>query len=88
MNSIKIDRQKTLDLALAYYKMGEFKNPLRIESVLSSITVLVRDMWRDELPDKGKDKNDVPTIFLKKKIKFVLMIRDPITFDDSTTNKR
>jgi hypothetical protein len=62
MNSIKTNRQKTLDLALAYYKLGEFKNPLRIESFLSSITVIVRDTWKDE-----KYKDRVPTNFLKKR---------------------
>ena len=65
MNSIKTNRQKTLDLALAYYKLGEFKNPLRIESFLSSITVIVRDTWKDEIPKKYKDR--VPTNFLKKR---------------------
>ena len=79
MNSIKTDRKGTLDLALAYYKMGEYNNPLRIESFLSSMTVLVRDVWRNDLPEKDK----VPTSFLKKKIKLVLMNRNSTIFDEA-----
>jgi hypothetical protein len=30
ISSIKPDNQDQLDLALAYYKLGEYRNPLRI----------------------------------------------------------
>jgi hypothetical protein len=63
------------------YKLGEFKNPLRIESFVSSITVIVRDTWKNEIPEKYKDR--VPTNFLKKKIELVLMKRNPTTFDEA-----
>lgn len=46
INSMKPEKKDILDLALAYYKLGEDKNPLRIECFFSNITVLVRDLWK------------------------------------------
>lgn len=69
--SIKHERE-TLDLALAYYKLGEYSNPLRIEAFFSCITVLTRSLLH-------KDK--VETNDLKKQIKDVLKQRD-INFDE------
>ena len=43
----------TLDLALAYYKLSEYKNPLRIEGLFSYITVIIRDLTEiDEVTTK------------------------------------
>jgi hypothetical protein len=75
MNSIKLDKKDILDLALEYYNLGEDKNPLRIESLFSSMTVLVRELL-------GKDH--VYTSDLKDYIKLVLRKRDPTRFDEST----
>jgi hypothetical protein len=77
INSIKPEKRDTLDLALAYYKLGEYNNPLRIECFFSSITVLVRELL-------GKDK--VKTSDLKDYIKLVLRKRDPTVFNESTFN--
>jgi hypothetical protein len=77
LSSINPNKQDKLDLALAYYKLGEYKNPLRIESFFSSMTVLVRDIWKNNLPKK----DEVPTQFLKEKIRLVLMNRNTATFD-------
>lgn len=77
INSIKPEKKDTLDLALAYYKLGEYNNPLRIECFFSSITVLVRELL-------GRDK--VYTSDLKDYIKLVLRKRDPTVFAESTFN--
>jgi hypothetical protein len=44
-----------MDLALAYYKLGEYSNILRIESFFSSMTVIVRKLGK-------KDNEYVPTL--------------------------
>jgi hypothetical protein len=49
MKSLKPGKQDKLDLALAYYKLGEYKNPLPIECFFSSMTVLIRDLWKKDL---------------------------------------
>jgi hypothetical protein len=79
MNAIKSDKKDILDLALAYYKLGEDKNPLRIECFFSSMTVLVRDLWRKELPKEDY----VSTNVLQEKIKLIIKDRDPTTFNES-----
>jgi hypothetical protein len=74
MKSLKPEKQDKLDLALAYYKLGEYKNPLRIECFFSSITVLVREL-------SGKDH--VYTHDIRDYIKLVLRNRDPTIFNES-----
>ena len=83
MNSVKPDKKDILDLALAYYKLGEDKNPLRIECFFSSVIVLIRDLWIIEL----YNNNDVDTKFLKKKIKLIIKDRDLKIFDEATFSK-
>jgi hypothetical protein len=80
INSVQPDKKDILDLALAYYKLGEYKNPLRIESFFSSMTVLIRDIWKNELPKNEK----VITSFLKAKINLILEERDPKIFEKTT----
>lgn len=63
---------------MAYYKLGEYKNPLRIESFFSSMTVLIRDLWKKELPKEDY----VSTSVLQEKIKLILRDRNP-TFDEA-----
>jgi predicted transcriptional regulator len=60
------------DLALAYYKLGEYSNSLRIESFFSSKTVIVRILLL-------KDK--VQTEDLKNQLKTILKQNNP-TFDE------
>lgn len=63
IESLPLEKLKVLDLALAYYKLGEYRNPLRIESFFSSITVIIRDII---------DKDRVTTDDLKKQIKNII----------------
>jgi hypothetical protein len=42
--SLNSDKLEVLDLALAYYKLGEYANPLRIESFFSCMTTIVRSL--------------------------------------------
>jgi hypothetical protein len=67
INSIKPEKKDTLDLALAYYK-----------SFFSSMTVLIRDLWKKELPKEDY----VSTSVLQEKIKLILRDRNP-TFDEA-----
>jgi hypothetical protein len=66
IESLDSEKQEVLDLALAYYKLGEYANPLRIESFFSCMTVLVRNLLGK------KEKGEVGTAQLKNKIKDVL----------------
>jgi hypothetical protein len=68
------EKLNVLDLALAYYKLGEFRNPLRIESFFSSITVIVRDI---------ANKDYVKTGELKKQLKHILRIENGTEFNET-----
>jgi hypothetical protein len=70
------DKKEVLDLALAYYKISEYANPLRIEALFSCMTVLARDL--------GYKRSDgyVNTCNLKKSIKDVLHQRTS-NFDET-----
>jgi hypothetical protein len=72
IESLPPEKLKVLDLALAYYKLGEYRNPLRIESFFSSITVIIRDMI---------DKDRVTTYDLKKQIKNILQRNNGTKFN-------
>lgn len=76
MESLGPGKQEVLDLALAYYKLGEYANPLRIESFFSCMTVMAREL----LNKKPSDKVDTPE--LKNSIKNVLRQRHS-KFDES-----
>ena len=41
---LRAQKQDSLNLALAYYKLGEYTNPLGIECFFSGMTVLIRDI--------------------------------------------
>jgi hypothetical protein len=73
--------KETLDLALTYYKLGEYSNPLRIESFFSCMTVLTRSLLK---------KDYVDTKDLKMKIKDILQQRDSkfdeLMFEDHWKN--
>jgi len=56
-------------LALAYYKLGEYSNPLRIESFFSCMTVIARYL----LGKKAKDH--ISTSSVRDKIKEILKER-------------
>lgn len=74
------DRLATLELALAYYKQGEYANPLRIESFFSCMTVMARDLL------SKKPNDDVKTGELKKSIKTALQ-QTGNNFDESQFDK-
>jgi hypothetical protein len=59
------DKKEVLELALAYYKISDYTNPLRIESLFSCMSVLARDLL-----NKGSD-GYVNTLDLKNSIKDV-----------------
>jgi len=44
MKSLRAQKQDSVNLALAYYKLGEYTNLLRIECFFSGMTVLIRDI--------------------------------------------
>ena len=44
IKSLPLDRKKTLDLALRYYKLSDISNPYRIESYFSCMSVIVRSI--------------------------------------------
>jgi hypothetical protein len=80
IESLNAEKQEVLDLALAYYKLGEYANPLRIESFFSCLTVLVRNLL-------GKKRNGkIRTAQLKNKIKDVLKETDT-SFDENQFEK-
>jgi hypothetical protein len=58
IESLGAEKKEVLDLALAYYKLGEYANPLRIESFFSCLTVLVRNL----LGEKRKERSYNSTI--------------------------
>jgi len=80
IKSISKDKMDLLDLALAYYSLGYYDNPLRIEAFFSCLTVIIRDVLG--IPEK----DDVKTSSLKKGIKEILMERDS-NFDDDKFEK-
>nr|MDQ3968928.1 hypothetical protein [Thermoproteota archaeon] len=65
--SLDSDKLEVMDLALAYYKLSEYDNPLRIESLFSCITTVVRSLL-------GGDR--ILTSDLKQKIKEILRQTD------------
>jgi hypothetical protein len=44
ITSLDSDKLEVMDLALSYYKLGEYNNPLRIESLFSCMTTVVRSL--------------------------------------------
>jgi hypothetical protein len=69
IESLGAGKQEVLDLALAYYKLGKYANPLRIESFFSCMTVLACDLLN------RSPNGYVNTCDLKKSIKDVLRQR-------------
>lgn len=65
--SLDCDKLEVMDLALAYYKLSEYDNPLRTESLFSSMTTIVRSLL---------GKNYINTSDLKQKIKEILRQAD------------
>ena len=84
IESLSARKQEVLDLALAYYKLGEYANPLRIESFFSCMTVLTRDLL-NRSPNGYVDTRE-----LKKSIRDVLRQRisnfDESQFDQDWTD--
>ena len=73
LESIEPGKIVVLDLALAYYKMGEYANPLRIESFFSCMTVLARDLLNKNPNDDVKTnqlKNSIKHVYLQTSNKF------------------
>src|SRR5215210_7238938 len=73
ITSLDSDKLEVMDLAFAYYKLSEYDNPLRIESLFSCMTTIVRSLL---------GKNYVSTSDLKQKIKEILRGTDA-TFSET-----
>lgn len=73
--SLNTDKSEVMDLAFAYYKLGEYNNPLRIESFFSCMTVIVRKLVKN-------DNEYISTSELKNKIKDILKLNNS-KFDES-----
>lgn len=65
--SLDSDKLEVMDLALGYYKVSEYDNPLRIESLFSCMTTVVHSL-------PGRDR--ILTSDLKQKIKEILRQTD------------
>jgi hypothetical protein len=76
IDSITGNKKDTLDLALAYYRLGNYDNPLRIESFFSCLTVLIRDL------SNLSNKAHVPTSMLREQTKLILRKRNS-QFDEN-----
>ncbi|HEY6755748.1 MAG TPA: hypothetical protein VI037_00005 [Nitrososphaera sp.] len=63
ITSLDSDKLEIIDLSFAYYKLSEYDNPLRIESLFSCMTTIVRSLL---------GRNHVSTSDLKQKIKEIL----------------
>jgi len=77
---ISKDKIELLDLAFAYYSLGYYDNPLRIEAFFSCLTVIIRNNLG--IPQK----ENVITSSLKNGIKDILMHRDS-KFDNGKFEK-
>ena len=80
IESLSAEKREVLDLALAYYKLGKYANPLRIESFFSCKTVLARNLLGK------KKKGKVRTSQLKNKIKDVFK-ETKASFDEKQFKK-
>ena len=70
IESISKDKLDLLELALAYYSLGYYDNPLRIEAFFSCLTVIIRNILGIS------EKENVITSDLKKGIKQILIDSD------------
>jgi hypothetical protein len=58
-------KKDTQDLALAYYQLTHYFNPLRLEALFSCLTVLVRDISGSGYVDTDQLKNTVKDVLQK-----------------------
>lgn len=77
IDSIIESKKDILDLALAYYRLGHYNNPLRIESFFSCLTVIIREL---------SNNSYVSTNTLKEKTKSILQNRNG-KFDENKFNR-
>ena len=80
IKSTSKDKMNLLELALAYYTLGYYDNPLRIEAYFSCLTVIIRNIL--DIPEK----DEVRTSALKNGIKRILMENDS-KFDNDKFEK-
>lgn len=62
------EKRAVLDLALAYYKLSYYKNPVRIQTLFSCISVIIRNLT-------GNDYLETPA--LKNQIRSILIHQNP-----------
>lgn len=83
VNSIPGERINVLELSLLYLKLSSYDNPLRIESLFSSMTAIIRELYPKEIGNDF-DPEYVSTRLLNKGIKELLRREenfDEIKFD-------
>lgn len=70
MLNILPQKKDTLDLALAYYQLTHYFNPLRLEALFSCLTVLVRDISGSDYVDTAQLKNTIKDVLQKNDSNF------------------
>ena len=70
IGTISDNNKDTLDLALAYYRLGHYTNPLRIESFFSCLTVLIRKLSNNTHVSTNTLKEQTKSILQKRNSKF------------------
>jgi len=85
IGSLPQERMNVVDLALLYLKLSSRRNPLRIESLFSSMTVIIRDLYPDKIGNKY-DPEHVATSLLKNGIKEILKCN--VGFDEMQFDKQ
>lgn len=70
IHSLTDDKKGLLDLALAYYRLGYYDNPLRIECYFSCLTVLIRNISHSDYVSTNTLKEQTKLILKKRNSKF------------------
>ena len=90
LSNIATDKKEVLELALAYYQLSHYHNPLRLETLFSSMSVLIKDLL-------GKENSyHLETKEFRNKIVEVMKTRDPkfdinqfsLDWEECYTNER
>ncbi|WP_458746039.1 hypothetical protein [Candidatus Nitrosocosmicus sp. T] len=70
LSKINTDKKGVMELALAYYQLSHYFNPLRLETLFSSMSVLIKDLLGEE------NSYHLETKEFRNKIAEVMKIKD------------
>ena len=70
LSKINADKKEVIELALAYYQLSHYFNPLRLETLFSSMAVLIKDLLSKE------NSYHLKTEEFKDKVIEVMKIKD------------